>query len=196
MDSDFPWVTVAEYPKHTFNLPGFCGWVNKRDPEDHIPGHHPWDAAPEGWAPSLAVLLCHLAGALCILTWVSEVGDDWGAREFWWSQHQKRKTEELILLGNHRGRLSRNVFLPNSLHCFRSKWCVYFFPGATFNAGSIRESAGKLTKQYRCWFRHMREGSSGYILELSLLKIHFSSSLTQKLSSHAISFSPDLGNSQ
>ena len=62
MDSDFPWVTATEYPKHTFNLPGFCGWVNQRHPEDHIPGHHPWNAALEGWALSLAVLLYCLAG--------------------------------------------------------------------------------------------------------------------------------------
>ena len=41
-----------------------------------------------------------------------------------------------------------------------------------------------------------REGPSGYHLEWSSLRIHFSSSLTKDLPSHAISLSPDLCNSQ
>ena len=42
----------------------------------------------------------------------------------------------------------------------------------------------------------MREGPSWYILVWSSLRIHFSLSLTKNLSSHALSLSPDLCNSQ
>ena len=66
-------------------------------------------------------------------------------------------------------------------------------PGRGWNRGGLGAASGSFGDTDSVL---KREGPSGYDLEWSSLRIHFSSSLTKDLPSHAISLSPDLCNSQ
>lgn len=200
VDSGFPWVTATEYPKHTFTLPTFRGWVNKRDPEDRIPGHHAWSAAYEERVLGLAVLFFYLAGGCALYCIFLHVCLKWRmtkAQEHFGGARAKR--------GKAKNWRSYATMEAECLEmCFYLIFSISWGQKVVFtssNADCITESPVKLAKQcrclgplWRCWFSKY-EGPVRLILEWSLLKIPLSLDLNKKLSSHPVSLSSHLWNS-
>lgn len=72
---------------------------------------------------------------------------------------KRREAKNRCHQATNRGRISRHVVLPNSLHCLGTERHACFFSGAIFNAGDITEAPIKLVKQHTCLGALWRCGS-------------------------------------
>jgi hypothetical protein len=99
---------------------------------------------------SAGVSTCSVYACVCLKWRMTK-----GARGFWWNQHPKRKSEELLLLASYGGTWSRNICTQFSpLHC--TEWCDCFFSGVVFWYWPCRSHLYRnLLKNTDAWVLHL-----------------------------------------